>query len=707
MTDRELAQRLNLREREPALQSLLDETDRPEEQYQCTVCKTFCYLSQVICKCTTAVVCLEHADSLCACTPSDRTLRMRFSDDRLTTILARVADKHSSPSLWRTKFSKLLSDTPRPPLKAMRTLLAEGEHLGIHLPELADLKAFVTRANTWITQASAITTRKTQIRKRARKSIGQESAEADPHPLEDALSLLEEVKVLGFDAPEISLLKSIVSQAEDLKSRTITVLQDISNGPDLQECENILLEGSSLTIRIDELKELDRLVKRLQLMRELGHLDEDALTLDHIHELLLRAKACEVPSDHTYMKELTRRAVHGEKWRENALHVLSLPIQDLHDLDNVASPPVWVPIVPELLDEIDSCRHQAKVYERQAKELVSNVNIAEVLSLVKRAMRDYHIEAIADLSKLAEEAATIENACEQIYKHLYQVDSQRPLFEQLRSWRTRVEEELMIFEMPYFRDIDRQLAEHDAWLPTLPWFNASHPAMQGDRIFNDVLENTRIDDDLPPLDPTCTCICPRPVQTIIEPRSSELPEAVQCDHCAAKFHASCIEGSCPFCDHHHWNGSISKPRQFNLHDLIPIARAAPELTRDYSLVWKHLDTIITRCIRLSKAFDTFLSKVPTTETGVTSPAIIAQLRHYMRKLYKIQFNIKPRPDLPPYGLSLAHLHRMLAPPVPLATTSLELVPKKRLNKRPKFVFKYVYLFFCQRRWLSNFWQARG
>lgn len=48
----------------------------PDDERQCEVCKTTCFLSAVTCSCSTQhLVCLKHYDELCKCPPKNHTLR--------------------------------------------------------------------------------------------------------------------------------------------------------------------------------------------------------------------------------------------------------------------------------------------------------------------------------------------------------------------------------------------------------------------------------------------------------------------------------------------------------------------------------------------------------------------------------------------------------------------------------------------------------
>lgn len=231
-----------------------------------------------------------------------------------------------------------------------------------------------------------------------------------------------------------------------------------------------------------------------------------------------------------------------------------------------------------------------------------------------------------------------------------------------------------MFSLPNFERLDKQLTLHFRWVESLPWYCRSHQAAHAKPILDDVIDATRPEDDLAPSDEYYTCICPNPVRP---PAPGTVSDAVQCDHCFARFHGVCAAngGSCPFCDHQHWNGSLHKERTWHFYYLPNILLTAPEITRNFSEDWKHLEIIVHRIDRLASAIGQFLAFVGQPPNQ--RPDYIPQVRHYMRKLYKIQFAVAQTPDSS-YGLDLAGLHRILAgQPAPVRM-------KKR--RRPKFMF---------------------
>ncbi|TFY58942.1 hypothetical protein EVG20_g7972, partial [Dentipellis fragilis] len=310
MTDRELRDRRQARALK--MGEALEGEDKPEEQYQCSVCKVFCYLSQVTCSCTTKIVCVDHAAMLCSCAMDHRVLRKRFSDQDLVETQAKVAERAAIPAAWQAKLQRLLAESARPPLRSLRALVAEGDRINHPLKELRALEKCVAHANDWIDAAQGFLVRK-QSRKRSKGKRGRPSladiaaaaaASANEDPgerpdksLEDLHELLNQVEDLGFDCPEITMLKEAAAKAKDLKKRAHDLLLATVDGePEreayVRDCERLLLEGSSLNVYIEELADVEKLVAREQLVRELENEVDDAnMTLEEVSDYLARARA--------------------------------------------------------------------------------------------------------------------------------------------------------------------------------------------------------------------------------------------------------------------------------------------------------------------------------------------------------------------------------------------------------------------------------
>jgi len=700
MVDRELDDRAKARKRTTA--EVLKDEDSTEDQYQCHVCKTFCYLSQVVCQCTNRVVCADHIDLLCENRPSHSiVLRKRFSDEELSDILARVSERAAVPSAWRAKLQKLLMESARPSLRSLRALLAEGDRINYPLQEMTNLRKCVTRANEWVDFANSFIVRK-QSRKRARRGRGRPSnaelaaaAAEDPNDrpdrsLEELYAHLREVENLGFDCPEIATLKNLATQAEETKVKATNLLKASREQQDrdefIQDCKHLLLEGSSLNVVLEELAAVEKIVDREQLMNELEEKlddeDDSNLTLEEIRQLLARAHACGLPSDNKHMKFLESRQKDGDTWEERAKSILEQPIKTIQELDQFADMDPSIPIDPAILDRLMSARAKALDFRKQAKIWLEaghsdgpKPRISEVLRMCQRAEKDFKIPEVADLKRSAEIATDLEQRCEQVLRNRFALAPNENIFDVIATWEDYAQKHLTLYNHPAFDKVREQVALHNQWVKELPWYCPEHKRTHSADLIADVMECTRPDDDAPPTDEFYTCICTNPVRP---PPPGVVSDAVQCDHCFARFHGECAKngGSCPFCDHHHWNGTINKHRNWHFCYLPTLARKAPEISRNYSQDFQELDLICTRVDRLSNTIGQFLSY--TSQPAHQRPEFIPQVRHYMRKLYRIQFAVSPNPDVS-FGLDLAGLHRILA-------TGRTALAKPRKRRRPKFTF---------------------
>ncbi|KAM5534398.1 hypothetical protein V8D89_011865 [Ganoderma adspersum] len=698
MTDREMDART--RARSLQMGEVLEETDRGDDQYQCAICKVFLYLSQITCPCTTRVVCIDHVDLLCKCPPANHVLRKRFNDIGLQDIQAQVSERAAIPTIWRNKLKKLLDESPSPPLKSLKAIFAEGERIQFPLAELKSLQKCVSKANEWLEAANAIIARKPG-RKRARKSRGRSSTatvdglssevaeevvEKPDRTLDDLYGLLDEVSNLGFDAPEIGQLRQIAREAEEIRDSAKGLLARERSARDregfVHECRRLIVHSATLNVLVDEIVEVDKIVLREQLLKDLVvELEDENLSLEDIRGLKARADACSLPMDNLQMQRLCGLYKSGTAWEDKAKRLLEKKDRSLDELEEFMQPRRnGPPVDPEILEHIVELRKRGREYEKQAKiwlladVRVERPQVQDVVKLVADAQKDFAIPAVQDLQRTVAWAQDLEGRSEAVLNATYNGIDDKDIFETMGTWRDYAKKHLTMFSLTNFQKLEAQLELHNRWVQSLPWYCAQHKDTHGQPILDDVVESTRPEDDLPPSDEYFTCICTTPVRP---PAGGQVSDAVQCDHCFARFHGVCAAngGSCPFCDHHHWNGTIHKERSWHFCYLPTIMMHAPDISKYYSEEWKQLEIIVHRVDRLCGVIGQFLSFL--NQPANQRVEYIPQVRHYMRKLYKIQFAVSPNPEVS-FGLELASLHRVLAgQPAPTRM-------KKR--RRPKFVF---------------------
>lgn len=705
VTGRELAERKKARE--CGLSEYLSETDHPEDQYQCKICKAFCYLSHVICCCDIEVVCVDHVDLLCnkSHLPNHTSLRKRIEDDHLQKILDKTVQIAAIPSQWNAKFNRILAESSRPQLRQLRAILAEGDRINHPLAAMPNLRKCVARANDWVDYANQFLIRK-QSRKRSRKLRGRNDSvinSDDPgdrpdRSLSELYDHLKQVESLGFDCAEIGHLQNLATRVENIKDRAGKLLKRIATEgeddkkPYLNECNRLLLDGSSLNVMLEELNEVDRIVERDALLRELSQkLDgqDTVVPLQQIRTFLGRAKACGLPPDNEYLSLLEARETEGGCWEQRAQELCKKAVKTIAELEVFAELDSTVSIDPVLQNQLDSHLAKAKDFEKQASAWMkpepgaAKPHLQTVIQLITRAQANYSIESVTCLKGTVDVASDFEGRCEKIMKgQLIDEAAEDDFLESVNHWCDYAKQYLTIFCLPFFDKVIVQLQHHFAWVRELPWHCNRHGTSHGLQVLNDVIDCTKPEEDMPPNDEFLTCICNNAVNP---PPHGESSDAVQCDHCGARFHGDCAKngGSCPFCDHHHWNGAIPKERSWHFCFLPALLAKAPEISRIYAREYTQLEIIVHRVDRLSVSIGHFLAF--TSQPSNQRPEYISHVRHYMRKLYKIQFAVSPNPDVS-FGLDLAGLHRILAGR-PLANgNGLSSGGLNKQTRRSKFTF---------------------
>ncbi|WOO79188.1 Lysine-specific demethylase 5A [Vanrija pseudolonga] len=380
----ENARRTRLREAVPDLKESLVEEDVPEEQYQCCVCKGFCYLSQVTCTCTKLVTCLDHGELLCNHDWSTKILRKRFSENQLEDILDAVVARASQPEQWQARLDSLL-DVARPPLKAIRQLVTDGERIAYPLPDLDALRQFSTRASAWVDRAIAIGTRKsTGRRRKGRQSEGADDEDVDRSP-EGIKALLDEAERLAFDAPEILQLKQTLASIDSFRAQAHEILNTPDSELTYQQCETAIILGESLNVELPEVASLSTIAARLEWYHKVEEeVDDRALQYSDIVNLLDDAERFGIPQDHHAVLELRAREQKGAQWKHKVDNLLSSHSIAISDISNLIEGQEYTPTSLETMRNLENMRKTALHWQTTANSiLVSNGSMASAQRLVK------------------------------------------------------------------------------------------------------------------------------------------------------------------------------------------------------------------------------------------------------------------------------------------------------------------------------------
>ncbi|KZT62830.1 hypothetical protein CALCODRAFT_552334 [Calocera cornea HHB12733] len=701
---REMGLRQKLRIEFPDIDEVVDSKDRIEEEYQCHHCHSFCFLAQVTCSCTSNVACLDHIEQLCSCNPGKKSLRLRFSDEELGALIAKIAERAAAPTVWRQKFHKYLAESSRPPLKNMRTLVGEGERFASELPELITLRRCVDRANRWADEASAFTTRRLQSRKQklrtTRRSALEEKSVGTPPPDNDTLKSVEEIErlireydTLGTQSDEFPVLVDIREQAMNFAANAKAVLQRSSEDENLADCETLLAQGSSLNVRLKEYSLLDKRVKRVHFMREVAKLGSRKMSLEDITNYVNRAQACDIPSAHPIVWELESQKAAGEAWRARALRCVEAPTVSLSELERALARPPWVPVDDVLLSKMETQRDKAAALDDQAKIILTHIPMNDDSLPTVDDMRKFLSKAdglssasLDLLRTVVDQALDLEASFELLLTEpRINFDGMKPLrtLEQLRKTCDYAEEHLCThMRLPWVERMMAELDEHESWVEENPqWLKSGQ--QQPRVMLNEIVEMLRYYKR--PLRPECSCIC-------LEPSNFKgammAPPTMKCHNCQAKIHIDCKMTSCPFCDPGNWNveplnhlrEQLRKPTPY--YELVIITERAPSLTRKF---WRHYHEMK----KILEHLQNFLEEVQHFLEDQHNQEDVYRIRCYMRAIYFLYVDwVAPDSDDVSPQQQLSQLYRTLVDKYRDRLSSPQPPPKKvRRHHKPRFLFK--------------------
>ena len=573
MVNNETNRRDQLRAQFPLLSESLVEEDCSEEQYQCCVCKGFCYLSQVICSCTSAVSCIEHANQLCGCQSAKRTLRKRYSENQLEEILSVVRARAAQPEGWRARLHSLLA-VARPPLKSMRALLAEGEKISCRLEEVDDLRDLVSRANACVERVTALATRKsTGRRRKGRQDEADDELDRSPQALS---SLLKEAERLAFDSPEIMQLRQMVYNIERFRAEATVVLSTSETDLDIDKCQTALILGNSLNIDLPEVAQLQAIVNRLEWFRKVEEeVDDQTLQYEDVVALLEKAEEYQILREHPTVVELRRRETRGAAWQKAAQSVLEAPSITIEMISSVIDGQEMVPVSANLIRPLEHIRKTALNWQASAKQHLLNGNASGALRLCKMVK-----SASGALSRV---------------------------------------------RIPEVSDLQDELDYHTTWLKEVAVVLGVAPTKVYPFLTNTLTSAKSLlspADDLPSDSFSCFC------------RTSPAPTMVTCNLCRGQYHPHCINVNpklashtirCAMCEREMYDDRPSLHAIALLTDKHKWRFVMP--SAEFSTLMEIIDTAVRFARVVLPIADPFGSSISSHDIGT--------LAHFARKLYNL------------------------------------------------------------------------
>ncbi|KAK9316935.1 PLU-1-like protein-domain-containing protein [Lipomyces starkeyi] len=356
MEEQEMAMRDHIRHLCPNIREEYLSVDLPDAEIQCAYCNTYCYLSQILCPCTPNIVCLNHYDELCDCDRSRRILRIRLKDDEVASIVSKVRDRAHKPTEWHEKYERLMADSEKPTLRALRSLLTESEKIPYALPEAEPLRKTVETANKWVEEVQNILARKQQHRRKndrpsRRGSVKPSETESEFRKPEDIFKLLDEVEKMPFYTPEIDLLKERVEQMNDFTKRAGHLLTNPIEKMD----EYIALIETGIALKLDfpQIAALENCYAKLQWKETVNDALKTYIYLQDVGALLIEGSKLGFDDTEPVFKKLLKAKVNGDTWERDVNKLLESEKLDYDHLENMYDEAATASVTKETYDALE------------------------------------------------------------------------------------------------------------------------------------------------------------------------------------------------------------------------------------------------------------------------------------------------------------------------------------------------------------------
>ena len=391
----------------------VEDQDVPEIEYQCTYCKAYSYLSSFRCETTSKVMCLLHAGSHECCdageeqrlTGSGHTLRYRLSDNALNTVVQKVVDRAYMPEAWHEKLDKALDDEAKPSLKVLRSLVSEGEKIPWELPGLPDLKAFVSRCNEWVDEATNYITRKQQNRRKnekawrksnSAKAAEQEERDRELRKIENIHKLLAQAEEISFDCPEIDTLAQRSHDIANFRRDAKAALASATSRP-TQDFIDLAELGKTFNVDVPEVEELESVIQKMKWTDEAREMQDKFKTLDDVAALIKRGKDIGISDNDELLVRYKDLQTRGELWETTAQQLMS--VEPIHhpQLEALANQADTLPITNETRARVEAILAKQREAQKKIRELY---NDSKDSNFRKRPMYKVVCNVLASLSEL-------------------------------------------------------------------------------------------------------------------------------------------------------------------------------------------------------------------------------------------------------------------------------------------------------------------
>ncbi|KAK7101928.1 hypothetical protein V1264_020234 [Littorina saxatilis] len=358
----------------------------PDDERQCSVCKTTCFLSAVTCPCSpNQLACLHHVDKLCRCPASRHCLRYRYTLDELPSMLHRLKTRAESFDNWNTNVTNALEATGDNKLELweLKDLLQEADEKKFPESELKNTLAnAITEAEKCANVANQLVSKK--VRTRNRQSL--EGKYVAKLTLEELNCFYEQVITLPCVIREAVLIKELVDKVVAFQEEAQEALT--AEVPDSRQLEKLIDIGITLDVDLPEIPRLKQVLQQARWLDEMYSTlkEPQTVTLDVMRKLIESGVTLAPhPALESAMAHLQDLLTVAERWEEKARICLQARPRHLKStleaiINESKSIPAFLPNVCALREAVRKANEWvAKVEAIQTSESYPYLDVLEGL----------------------------------------------------------------------------------------------------------------------------------------------------------------------------------------------------------------------------------------------------------------------------------------------------------------------------------------
>jgi histone demethylase JARID1 len=335
-------------------------------------------------------------------------MRLRHSDEDLERTVSEVAQIADAPIQWVNNFLSYMSGSERPSLKTLQQLLSDAERIDYRIPEADDLKFYVRHAFECVEIAN-----KQFLRRHKTRHVAQ-SQDCELGTLALLEDVLQQIKDLHFDAPEIELLNKLLENVQEFQ-KTAQVFLRTEQSRDLESIERMCTMGRALNVGgIKELEALDGKGREIKWIAEAKASLEKTPHYAEVVGLREGARGIGIPAGNELVLRLEQLKASTDGWSEKVNNLLERKHYTVADLQGLLEESELVPVLPSQIQLIRDVFAKISDWVRKATALLDYYKDDSVESsldsnagLAKGGPKRKKVYSLGDARKLLKEGETL------------------------------------------------------------------------------------------------------------------------------------------------------------------------------------------------------------------------------------------------------------------------------------------------------------